>query len=337
MNACHRGILALLACTIGFAASGWAQQAVRLPTVGILSDGGPTTCGSDAPGFPVACMMDGLRALGYVEGRNVAFEYRYARGDLKRLPALAAELVALRPDVVYTLTSAGADAAASATSTIPIVVGLAAEPTLVRLAGNLARPVGNVTGYTTGSFGHETLEKCLQLLKELAPRTTRVALILNPDNKSLPSLGVLDPAAARLGIALVRIDARSASELPQAFAALLSSGANAIYIGNETTLGGSPEARKQISAWALSHRLPNASTSTLYAADGGLVSLGTDFAATSRRSASYVDRILRGAKPNDLPVERPTLFKLSVNRKTATALGLTIPQGLLLRADEVIE
>ena len=146
-------------------------------------------------------MVEGLRALGYVEGRNVAFEYRFANTDYKRLPALAAELVALRPDVVYTLSTAGADAAAKATTTIPIVVGPVGDETMNRLAGNLARPVGNVTGQTLG--GLEQNQKCLQLLKELAPRTSRVAVIHNPDNPiSVRILGALGPAAAQLGVTL---------------------------------------------------------------------------------------------------------------------------------------
>ena len=313
-----------------------AQQPARLPTVGILSDAGPTACGSGAPGYPVACMVEALRDLGHVDGRNVAFEYRYANGDYKRLSALAAELVALRPDVVYTLTNAGADAAAKATTTIPIVVGPAGETALSRLAGNLARPVGNVTGQTLG--GSEQNQKCLQLLKELAPRTSRVAVIRNPDNPAfVQSLGLLEPAAAQLGVTLVKIEARNVSDLAQAFAAVAASRADAIFMFDEGPLAGSSQVRKQVSEWALSRRLPVASPNASFAADGGLVSLGTDVPAVSRRAAFYVHRILGGAKPADLPVERPTIFKLSVNRKTAAALGLTIPQSLLLRADEVIQ
>ena len=256
----------------------------------------------------------------------------------KRLPALAAELVALRPDVIYTLGSGGADAAAKATGTIQIVVGLAGEPTLFRLAGSLARPNGNLTGFTTGSFNYELLEKCFQLLKEAAPRLSRVAVIHNPDNKGyLSNLHALAPAASQLGITLLDIGIRDLAELPQAFAAILAGRADALYVSPENSLGGSPEFRKQVSAWAQSHRLPLSSTFAPFAADGALLSLGPDFAAIARRSATYVQRILAGAKPGDLPIERPTIFKFTLNRKAALAIGLTIPQALLLRADEVIE
>jgi putative tryptophan/tyrosine transport system substrate-binding protein len=332
--------IALVAGACWLATGTLAQQPNRLPTIGILlpDKSEPSNCDARVAGFPMACMRDGLRALGYVEGRNVAFEYRFAGDDYRRLPALATELVALRPDVIFTASTGGAEAAAKATSTIPIVVGNAGEPTLIRLAGNLARPMGNVTGFTAGSFGFELIEKSLQLLKELAPRTSRIAVIYNPDNKIYTgSLDMLAPAARQLDITLVNIEARGASELPQAFAAILASGADAIYLTPESTLGSALEVRKQIADWAKSHRMPTASTSSPFAADGGLVSLGPDFAAITRRSATYVHRILRGAKPAELPVERPTIFKLSVNRNTAKALGITIPQSLLLRADEVIE
>jgi putative ABC transport system substrate-binding protein len=326
----------LVAVALSLPACVWAQQPARLPTVGILSDGGPAACTSGAPGYLVACMVEGLRALGYVEGRSVAFEYRFANTDYKRLPALAAELVALRPDVVYTLSTAGADAAAKATTTIPIVVGPVGDETMNRLAGNLARPVGNVTGQTLG--GLEQNQKCLQLLKELAPRTSRVAVIHTPDNPILVRiLGALGPAAAQLGVTLVRIEAHDVADLPQAFAAVAASGADAIFMFSEGPLAGSSEVRKQVSEWALRRRLPVASSNASFAADGALVSLGPDLPAIARRAAFYVHRILGGAKPADLPVETPTIYKLSVNRKTATALGLTISQGVLLHADEVIQ
>ncbi len=244
--------------------------------------------------------------------------------------------MSLRPDVIFTFTTGGADAAAGATSTIPIVVGPASERTLERLAGNLARPVGNVTGFTLESLGQE--EKCLQLLKELAPRTSRVAVLVNPDNPNTRrDTDALRPAANQLGLTLVRVEARNDSDLPRAFAMIQASGADAIYMVNDAALAGTAEVRKQVIKWAMSGRLPVASSSSRVAPDGGLVSLGTDSSVLSRRAASYVHRILGGAKPGDLPVERPTTFKLSLNRKTAAALGLTIPQSLLQRADEVIQ
>ena len=335
----RRDFLLLLAVVTAWVPTGaWTQQPGRLQKVGILSPGkqADVRCGSNNQGRSVGCFLEGLRTLGYVEGRNVAFEYRFAEGAAERLPALAAELVSLRPDVIYTHTTGGADAAARATTTIPIVVFPASEETFERLAGNFARPVGNVTGLTLGSIEQD--QKCLQLLKELAPRTSRVAVLVNPDNPNYRSYqGVLSPAANQLGITLTSIDARNASDLPQAFAKIRASGADAIFMVDDAALAGSDEVRRPTIKWALERRLPVVSSNSLVTADGGLVSLGTDIPALARRAAFYVHRILGGAKVADLPVERPTTFKLSVNRRTAVALGLTIPQSRLLRADEVIQ
>jgi putative ABC transport system substrate-binding protein len=244
--------------------------------------------------------------------------------------------VNLRPDVIFTFTSGGAQAVAMATTTIPIVVGPAAEITFERLAGNFARPVGNVTGLTLTSV--ELDQKCLQLLKELAPRTSRVAIILspeNPNNRQYP--GALLSAAGQLGITLTRIDVRNAADLPRAFAMIQAGGMDAVFMGDDPALAGTPAVRKQILEWALSRRLPVASSNWRVASSGGLVSLGTVNSELSRRAAFFVHRIIGGTKVADLPVERPTIYRLSVNRTTATALGLAIPQLLLLRADEVIQ
>ena len=334
----HRMPLLVLAIALWWPAVAWPQQPAQLPTVGILSPGAPTACDSGVLGYVAACMVDGLRALGDVGGRKVALETRYARGDLSRLPALAAELVALSPDVLYTYTTDGAEAAAKATATIPIVVGPAGEGAMTRLAGSLARPTGNVTGQTLEAGIDEQDKKCLQLLKEIAPRTSRVVLILNPDNPGfIRNQNRLDPAAAQLGLTLIRVEVRGAADLPEAFAAITAARADAIFMGDDAALAGSAEVRQQISARALVRRLPVASSSGRFAADGALLSLGTDIPAVARRAAFQVHRILGGAKPADLPVERPTVFKLTLNRKTAAALGLTIPQALLLRADEVIQ
>ena len=334
----HRFPLVVLAIALWLPTGAWPQQPARLPTVGILSPFSPTTCESAVSGNAAACMVDGLRALGDVGGRQVAFETRYAHGDLSRLPALAAELVVLRPDVLYTHTAAGAEAAAKATATIAVVVGPAGEAVMTRLAGSLARPTGNVTGLTVSTGDNEQDQKCLQLLKEFAPRTSRVAQIRNPDHPDFIRVrNPLAAAAAQLGLTLVIVEARGAANLPQAFATIAASRVDAIYMDNDAALSGSPEVRKQVSAWALGRRLPLASSNGGFAADGALLSLGPDVRAIGRRAAFYVHRILGGAKPGDLPVERPTVFKMSLNRKTAVALGLVIPQALLLRADEVIE
>jgi putative ABC transport system substrate-binding protein len=314
-----------------------AQQPAKLPKVAILAILKPTgeTCGPNLQGPTLPCFMDAMRELGYVDGKSVLFEFRFAEDDYNKLPALAAELVSLRPDVIYT-SGPGAIAAAKATTTIPIVVAPTGEEPLTRLAGNLAHPTGNVTGFTLTSVEQEI--KCLQLLKEFAPRTSRVAILLNPDSLSQRDYpGVLAPAAGQLGVTLIRIEARNVSGLPRAFAAIAASGANAIFLVDDPALAGTREGRKQVIEQGLSRRLPVASSNSSVASEGGLVSLGTDRPALARRAAFYVDKILKGAKPADLPVERPSTFKLSVNVKTAKALGLTIPQTLLLRADEVIQ
>jgi putative ABC transport system substrate-binding protein len=277
-----------------------------------------------------------MREIGYVDGKNVSFEFRYAEGDYKKLPTLATELVRLRPDVIYTAGGAGAAAAANATSVIPIIAGPTGEETLTRLAGNFAHPTGNVTGFTLTSVEQEI--KCLQLLKELAPRTSRVAFLVHPDSPAYrDSPGVLAPAAGQLGVTIIRIEAQNVSDLPQAFAAIAASGADAVVLLDDPALAGTREARKQVIEQGLSRRLPVASLNSSVAPEGGLVSLGTDRLAVARRAAIYVDKILKGAKPADLPVERPSRYKLSVNVKTAKALGLTIPRTVLLRADEVIQ
>ncbi len=337
MNMRCRVLSCLVLATVWLALPAWPQQPGRLAKVAILSPGrqADMACLPKNQGGGTGCLLEALRALGYSDGRNVVFEYRFAEGSAERLPAFAAELVALRPDVIYTYTTVGANAAAVATTTIPIIVGPAGERTMERLAGNFARPVGNVTGLTLSSI-HD--EKLLQLLKELAPRTVRVAVLANPDNPAYGNyLEQLLPAAKQLGITLNRVDARNAAELPQAFSAIQASRADAILLADDVALAGTPEVRRQIIQWALGQRLPVVSASARVAPDGGLVSLGTDNSALVRRAAYYIHRILGGAKPGDLLVERPTIYTLAVNRKTAAALGLTIPQALLLRADEVIQ
>ncbi len=309
---------------------------VQVPKVAILSPGRreDADCLSKKQGSNVGCFVDALRALGYGDGR-ITLEYRFAEGVGARLDALATELVGLKPDVIYTLTTPGAEAAARATGTIPIVVGPAAEGVFERLAGSFARPVGNVTGVTLNS--REQDEKCLQLLKELAPRIVRIAVMVNPDNPNYGSyVDLLRLPAARMGIALVRIDSRNIADLPRAFATILDSRADAILIPDDAALAGTSAVRKEIARFAVQRRLPVASSNTRVAEDGGLLSLGTDTSVLARRAAAYVHRILAGARPADLPVERPTIYRLSLNRKTAVAIGVTFSSGLLLRADEVI-
>ena len=310
---------------------------VRLPTIGVLSPGPPATrCGTDSQSVTVCNFMDGLRAFGYIEGRNVTVEYRYADGNTGRLPELARELVALQPDVIFTHTGLSADAIASATSTIPIVVGPAGEMTLTRLAGNLARPTRNVTGTTLNTVGQD--EKCLQLLKEIAPHVSRVAVLFNPDNFDFRDYpGVLAPAARQGQMTLIGVEVRNSNDLAKAFETIAASNANALLLTADNRLTASNDVRERVIEWASNRRLPLASPSYRVAAGGGLLSVSTDLQAPARRAAYYVHRILGGAKPADLPIELPTTFKLSINAKSAASLGVRIPQPILLRADELIQ
>ncbi len=262
-------------------------------------------------------------------------EFRFADDRLDRLPALAAELVAWRPDVIYTYTTGGARAAANATKTIPIVVGVAGEAVLLALAGNnLSRPVGNVTGITLESLGQQ--EKCLE---ETVPRASKVGVLLNPENPAWDEYpAILKPAADRLHLSLVRAVSRGATDIDRTLAQLDGKGLDALVVANDSTLlSGDGSVRDRIIGFARDRHLPSASTSSDYAKHGGLLSLGADQRYLRQRAAEYVHRIIDGARPGDLPVERPAKFKLTVNLLTAKAIGVTMPQSLLARADEVIE
>jgi len=332
----RRHVLSLAAFAALPALRANAQPATRLPVVGILSPnravGG---CGPDERERTLCYFRDGMRALGHVEGRTVAYASRFAGDDYRRLPALAKELVALRPDVIYTHTGLSADAAATATATIPIVIGPAGEASIARLAGDLARPIRNVTGIAFNTIGQDV--KCLQLLKEIAPRIARVGVLVNPDNADFSGYpGVLEAAAASLGMTLIGTAVRNLAQLRPALATLEARRPDAILLTADAALTASDEVRPRIIAWATSRRLPLASPSYRVAPAGGLFSLSTDIEAITRRAAYYVHRILNGARPADLPVELPTTFRLVVNRDAANGLGLTLPQSVLVRADEVI-
>ena len=307
-------------------ACAWAQQPAKLPKVAILSPRAPTAqaCGANMQGSSLPCFMDAMRELGYVDGKNVSFEFRFAEDDYKRLPALAAELVRLRPDVILTAGTPGATAAANATTTIPIIVGPAGEEPLTRLAGNLAHPTGNVTGFTLDSV--EQVHKCLQLLKELAPRASRVAVLLNPDNPNFRDYpGILVPVANQLGLTLIIIEARQCVRSAAGFHRYRGVRRQRDLLLRRCHACRHESGRKQVSEWALKQRLPVVSSNARIASDGGLLSFGTDLNVLNRRAAGYVDKVLKGVKPADLPVERPSVFNLSVNVKTAKRLASSSP------------
>jgi putative tryptophan/tyrosine transport system substrate-binding protein len=310
-----------------------AQSPGRLPKLAFLLPDTPDY--AERPSV-LKDLLAALADLGYVDGENVFYEFRFAEHALERLPALAAELVTTRPDVLWTFTSGGARAAAAATSTIPIVIAPVNEGTLASLVPDFAHPPGNITGLTLNS--REQHEKCLQLLKETAPGITRVGVLINPLNpvwRDYPDM--LNDAARALGIDLVRAEARGAPEVDQAFAAMAAQRVDGVFgLSDSTLIGASPTPRR-ILELLMSARLPSISDDEDFAHEGGLLSLGSDAQARNRATAEYIHRILQGAKVAELPVVRPSNFILTVNLKTAQALGLTISPSILLRADKVIE
>ena len=282
----------------------------------------------------IKAFEEGLRSLGYRVGENVVIEYRFANGEVERLPALAADLVRLGVDVIVTGTNPNTVAARKATTSIPIVMTNSADPVSAGLVASLARPGGNVTGFT-GDTGDEILGKRLELLKETLPNLSRVGVLFNPDfapNRS--RLTSMREAARALGLTLVPVEARGLDTLEQAFATMVRERAQAFVVLGDGVLF---NYRGQIGVMAIRNRLPAVSVIKEFAEAGLLLTYGADFRDLYRRSAVFVDKIFKGAKPADLPVEQPTKFELVVNLKTAKAIGLVVPPSLLARADEVIE
>ena len=331
----RRGFLVCWLCLAAISSEAGAQGATDLPRVAILSPDPPTAT-DPATGNPLAMFLEALHERGYVDGRNIRLDFRFAENRLDRLPALAAELVNARPAVIYTHTTAGAFAAAGATTSIPIVVGPAGEQTMKQLAGNFAKPVANVTGFTL-SVGSPN-EKCLQLLKEAAPALSRIGVLLNPDNRLwLDTPITLNAAAEQLGLALIRVESRGAVDIDRTLSHYTNGTVDGLLLANDSTLAGDSSVRARVVEFAREQHLPSASTYTPYAQDGGLLALGTDMSSIFRRAAEYVHRILHGARPSELPVERPAKFRLSVNLVTAKAIGIIVPPAILARADEVVE
>ena len=310
-----------------------AQRAQTVPRIGWLEFRSP----SDAGGFPGALEIfrQGLRERGYVEGQSIAIEYRFAEGRLERLPALAAELVRLKVEVIVTW-GPGISAAKDATTTIPIVMASTLDAVRWGLVASLARPGGNVTGLTGISF--DLIGKRLELLKEALPNISRLALLRYVESQTAPGAGALlvkeaEETAQALGMSLHILEVRDPDDLESAFAAMARERADALY-GVESALLHTQRIR--IIALATQHRLPTMFWRRTFVDAGSLMSYGPSQPDMWRRAATYVDKLLKGAKPADLPVEQPTKFELVINLKTAKALGLTIPPTLLFQADEVI-
>ena len=279
--------------------------------------------------------LQGLRALGYVEGRNVVIEYRDAEGKLERLPALATELVALKVDVI--VTGGGtptALAAKQATRTLPIVFTSATDPVTDELVASLARPGGNLTGLS--NLAPELVGKCLEQIKETVPQVSLVAVLWQPGSAGghTDMLKAAERAARPLGVRLQIVEARGPADFDRAFSDMTRARAGALAVLGSGILNSE---RRRLVDLAARHRLPTVYTSRDFVDAGGLMTYGPSLADSFRRAAAYVDKILKGTKPGDLPVEQPTKFELMINLRTAKALGLTIPPSLLLRADQVIE
>ena len=272
-----------------------------------------------------------LRSLGYRVGENVATEYRFADGQMERLPALAADLVRLGVDVIVTGANPNTVAAMKATTTIPIVMTNSVDPVSAGLVASLARPGGNVTGFSSDTGG-EINGKRLELLKETLPNLSRVGILFNPDVTSIQRLASTREAARALGLTLVPVEARGPDSLEQAFATMMGEQMQAFVILGDSVLF---NCRGQIAEMALKHRLPTAAGGPEWV--GFLLSYGSDLRDLFRRTAVFVDKIFKGAKPADLPVEQPIKFELVVNLKTAKTLGVDVPLPVQQRADEVIE
>jgi putative ABC transport system substrate-binding protein len=275
----------------------------------------------------------GLRELGYVDGQNVTIEWRWSEGKPDRFPGLATEVVALKPDVIVASGTQATRAAKRATSAIPIVMTTSSYPDKIGLVDSLSRPGGNVTGLS--NVGPELSGKKLELLKEIAPKASRVAVLFNPASEVEPlAVRELSAAAAAVGVEIQSVEVRSPDDFSAAFAALSPSRVHALLaLGNPINFRG----RQLIADFALKNRLPSIYDERLFVEAGGLMSYAPSFTDSFRRAATYVDKILKGAKPADLPVEQPTKFELVINVKTAKILGLTIPPSLLLRADQLVE
>ena len=323
-----RKLIFLALGTLLFGLCFWAkaQDQKKIPRIGILAGG---SASSDSP--RVQAFLRGLRELGWVEGRNLMIEYRYADGQLDRLNKLAAELVTNRVDVIVAQAPAAVRAAKRESNATPIVMAHGGDPVAQGFVASLARPGGNVTGIS--NFSAELSGKRLELLKEAFPKTSRVAVIWNPDAPG-PVLGFkeLEIAAKVVDVPLESLPVRGPKDFERAFRAARDRAGGLLVIQDVVTV----THLKQIVKLATAHRLPAIYMEREWAEAGGLMSYGVNQNDLHRRAATYVDRILKGAKPADLPVEQPTKFELIINLKTAKEIGLTIPPNVLARADKVI-
>ena len=306
-----------------------AQPSEKMPRIAFLHVGPPPASGPS----PLGLTVKRLREIGYEEGRNLAVEYRWADGKIDRLPGLAAELLRLPVDVIISADTDAILAVRRLSPKIPIVMTVIADPVGSELVASLARPGGNTTGLTIMSS--ELAGKRLELLKLIVPRAARVAVLAHRDHRPTAQLiRETETAAQALKLpALYIVQVRDPNEIESAFVSMIQARAGALFIQNTDLLG----PLRPLAALAIKHRLPAMHPFKAFAEVGGLVAYGPNLDDVWRRAATYVDKILKGAKPADLPVEQPTKFELIINLKTAKEIGLTIPQSLLLRADQVIQ
>ncbi len=319
-----------LIAVLGGTAVAWplavrAQQSKRIPRIGVLLFGTPDT----DPNLPA--FLQGLRELRYVEGQNITIEYRYAEGKPDRLRGLAGELVAIKPDLIFALGGDVAPSARVATSTIPIVVAVSNDPVQAGLVASLAHPGGNITGVTFVSS--DLAAKRLQFLRDIAPNLNRVGVIWNPDHVD-PEYREVQSAAKALGLQVQSLEVRGVEDFETAFRAATNHRIQALMpITSRLMLIN----RARIIEFSKQHRLLLASGYGPWAREGALLSYGPDTDASTKRAASYVDKVLRGTKPDELPIEQPTKFQLVINSQTAKSLSLDIPPTLLATADQIIE
>jgi putative tryptophan/tyrosine transport system substrate-binding protein len=324
----RRDFITILASAVSLSPVAYSQQTARMPRVGWLSPGSETSDQTFLASF-----RDGLRELGWIVGQSIAIEPRWAEGRFERLPDLAVELVKLKVDVIVTNVTQASLAAKHATSTIPIVMVGVGDPLGSGLVDNLARPGGNVTG--PSSMLAEASVKQLALLKETVPGASPVAVLRNPANPvwQASALRETEAAARAMGLRLQLLEARGPDDLEGAFAAMTRERAGALFVPADIIFVRHAQRMAELAA---RHRLPAMFGFREHVEAGGLMSYAASFAVMFRRAATFVDKMLKGAKPADLPVEQPTKFELVINLKTAKALGISIPQSVLLRADEVI-
>ncbi len=321
----RRTFIAVLGAVAAWPVATRAQQAARIPRLGVLLYSTP----QDDP--QARTLQQGLRDHGYIDGQNISIEYRFAEGRAERLPDLAADLVRLKPDGLFVIGGDVAPFVSKATQTIPIVFVMSADPLQLGLVATLARPGGNATGFTF--LQDELASKRLELLKEAAPRISRIAFLSNPDHPD-NELRIAQRAATTLGVHLEPIEMRGPGDLDGALQAITKASVDALYVvASRQTVASLP----RIVDFATKNELPLAGGWGAWAQAGGLLSYGPNVSEVVRNATTYVDKILKGAKPGDLPVQQPTRFELLVNLRSAKSLGLSIPKSFLLRADMVIE